>query len=220
MNIHQRHKHAASQAFTLIELLVVVTIIAVLSGLALSQFTKTMENARRLQVQTVIKDLRVAITSYQVEYNRYPVNPSMLSGGSSGQDIPAIETDENSGLVDALASLQSSASGGGGGNSVNLNPKDIKFIDLPPARNGQFGLVGAQPPYKLVDLWGQTYRVLLDTNGDKQVENPDLKNSDPAISQNALNPPPQQLPTEVAIYSLGQDKAPQTKDDITSWRTK
>lgn len=219
MKIRHRHKLAASQAFTLIELLVVITIIAVLSGLALSQFTKTMENARKLQVQTVIKDLRIAITSYQVEYNRYPINPSMLSG-SSGEDIPALQTDENSGLVDALTSTQSSATGSGGGSSVNLNPKDIKFIDLPPAKNGQFGLVGAQPPYKLVDLWGQTYRVLLDTNGDKQVENPDLKNSDPSIAQNSINPPPQMLPTEVAIYSVGLDKTAQTKDDITSWRTK
>ncbi|MEZ5387802.1 MAG: prepilin-type N-terminal cleavage/methylation domain-containing protein [Prosthecobacter sp.] len=209
-----------TQAFSLIELLVVITIIAILGSLALSQFTKTMESARKLQVQTVIKDLRIAITSYQVEYNRYPVNPSLLSSGDSGEDIPALETDQNSGIVDALTSTQSSATGSGGGASVNLNPKDIKFIDLPTAKNGQFGLVGAEPPYKLTDLWGSTYRVLLDTNGDRQVTNPDLQNSDPSIAQNANNPPPEKLPTEVAIYSIGLDKTQYTKDDITSWRTK
>jgi hypothetical protein len=88
------------------------------------------------------------------------------------------------------------------------------------AKNGMFGLVNATPPYKLVDLWGQTYRVLLDTNGDKQVPNPDLKNSDPKISANPNSPAPQNLPTEIAIYSWGFDKRPYTKDDIASWRQK
>ena len=71
-----------------------------------------------------------------------------------------------------------------------------------------------------MDLWGQPYYVLLDTNGDKQVMNPDLNNSDPAIAQNTISPPPQMLPTEIAIYSIGLDKTPQTKDDVVSWRSK
>ena len=213
------------QGFTLIELLVVITIIAVLAGLVMSQAPKLMEDARKLQVQTVIKDLRIAITSYQVEYNRYPLNPSLLSSASGGQDIQAQPTDENTGIVSALMSTSSSSSsgsggGGGGSGSINLNPKDIKFIDLPIAKNGKFGLVNPQPPYKLVDLWGTPYYVLVDTNGDKQVQNPDLNNTDPTIAQNPTSPPPQNLPTEIAIYSYGKDKIPQTKDDVVSWRQK
>lgn len=213
------------QGFTLIELLVVITIIAVLAGLVMSQAPKLMEDARKLQVQTVIKDLRIAITSYQVEYNRYPLNPSLLSSSSGGQDIQAQPTDENTGIVSALMSTSSSSSsgsggGGGGSGSINLNPKDIKFIDLPIAKNGKFGLVNPQPPYKLVDLWGTPYYVLVDTNGDKQVQNPDLNNTDPTIAQNPTSPPPQKLPTEIAIYSYGKDKIPQTKDDVVSWRQK
>lgn len=208
---NQSHTH---RGFTLIELLVVVVIIGILASLVMSQASKMMEDARRLQVQTVIKDLRIAIGSYQVDYNRYPVDSSKLSG-SDGEDAPEFETDETSGIVDAL---MSTSSGDGGG--VNLNPKDIKYIDLPLAKNGMFGLVGAQPPYRLVDLWGQTYRVLLDTNGDRQVANPDLNNSDPRIAQNPNGPPPEKLPTEIAIYSLGQDKTASTKDDVVSWRQK
>lgn len=207
--------------FTLIELLVVITIIGILASLVISQANKLMADGRKLQVQTVLKDLRVAITSYQVDYNRYPVNPSLLSAASSGQDIPVLPTDENSGIVSALTSL--STSGGaaaGGGATTNLNPKDIKFIDLPIAKNGKFGLVNAQPPYKLVDLWGTPYYVLLDTNGDKQVVNPDLSNADPKISQNTISPPPKMLPLEIAIYSWGQDLQGQTQDDVTSWRNR
>lgn len=222
MTTNPRPAVGSRQAFTLIELLVVVTIIAILAGLVMSQGPKIMEDARKLQVQTVIKDLRLAIGSYQVEYNRWPVNSSMLSSGSSGEDIQAFPTDENSGMVDALLSTSSSSgsNSGGGSGSTNLNPKDIKFIDLPIAKNGKFGLVNPQPPYKLVDLWGTPYRVLLDTNGDKQVQNPDQNNSDPSISQNTSSPPPQNLPSEIAIYSYGKDLMPTTRDDVVSWRQK
>lgn len=221
MKTNPRPAARAAQAFTLIELLVVITIIAILAGLVMSQGPKIMEDARKLQVQTVIKDLRLAIGSYQVEYNRWPVNSSMLSSGSSGEDVQAFPTDENAGIVDALLSTSSSSSGDSGGSgSANLNPKDIKFIDLPIAKNGRFGLVNPQPPYKLVDLWGTPYYVLLDTNGDKQVQNPDQNNSDPSISQNTSSPPPQNLPTEIAIYSYGKDLMPATRDDVVSWRQK
>ncbi len=218
MKIKPRFHPAASQGFTLIELLVVITIIGVLAGLVMSQATKMMEDARKLQVQTVIKDLRIAIASYQVEYNRYPVDSSMLSGGSDGEDIQALPTDENSGIVTALMSTSSNDSSDSG--STNLNPKDIKFIYLPIAKNGKFGLVNPQPPYRLVDLWGTPYYVLLDTNGDKQVMNPDLNNSEPSIAQNPTSPPPQKLPTEIAIYSYGKDLQAQTRDDVVSWRSK
>lgn len=222
MTFKPRFNLHARPGFTLIELLVVITIIGILAGLVMSQATKMMADARKLQVQTVIKDLRIAISSYQVEYNRYPVNPSLLSSAGSGEDVQAIPTDENTGLVSALLSLSDSGSSGGSGGSgsTNLNPRDIKFIDLPLAKNGKFGLVNAQPPYKLVDLWGMPYYVLLDTNGDKQVANPDLQNSDPTIAQNPISPPPQKLPMEIAIYSYGLDMTPTTKDDVVSWRSK
>ncbi len=219
MKIKPRSKSLKRPGFTLIELLVVITIIAILASLVISQANKLMADGRKLQVQTVIKDLRVAITSYQVDYNRWPVNASLLSAASSGMDIAALPTDENSGIVGALTTLTSS----GGNNAAaanNLNPKDIKFIDLPVARNGRFGLVNAQPPYKLVDLWGTPYYVLLDTNGDKQVANPDLNNADPKIASNTVSPPPKMLPVEIAIYSWGQDLQQQTADDVVSWRSK
>ena len=87
MQIKPRSNFLTRPGFTLIELLVVITIIAILAGLVMSQANRLIADGRKLQVQTVIKDLRVAITSYQVEYNRYPVNPAMLSSGSSGQAL-------------------------------------------------------------------------------------------------------------------------------------
>ncbi|MBB5033808.1 type II secretion system protein [Prosthecobacter vanneervenii] len=219
MKIKPRSSLLVRSGFTLIELLVVITIVAVLASLVMSQATKMIADGRKLQVQTVLKDLRVAITSYQVEYNRWPVSASLMSSASGGQDIQPVMTDENSGIVSALTTLNTNQ-GSSSGGTTNLNPKDIKFIDLPIARNGKFGLVNPQPPYKLVDLWGTTYFVLLDTNGDKQVANPDLKNSDPKISANTISPPPKMLPLEVAIYSAGLDLQQNTQDDVVSWRSK
>lgn len=218
MKITPRRQSAAHQGFTLIEILVVVVIIGILAGLVMGQASRMMDDARRLQVQTVLKDIRIAIGNYQVDYNRYPVDPSLLSGAGDGEDVPAIPTSEASGIIDAL--MGTSGSTGGGGAGLNLNPRDIKYIDLPIAKNGMFGLVNPQPPYRLTDLWGQPYYILLDTNGDKQVINPDLNNTDPTISQNSTSPPPQKLPVEVAVYSYGKDKMPQTKDDVVSWRQK
>lgn len=220
MNINSHPQTKTHKGFTLIELLVVITIISILAGLVMSQATKMMENARKLQVQTVIKDLRIAVSTYQMEYNRYPVNPSLLSAASSGADIQELMTDENSGIIDALMSIKAGGNSGSSGGSTNLNPRDIKFIDLLPAKNGTFGLVNAQAPFKLVDLWGQPYRLLFDTNGDKQVANPDISNSDPKISQSQTAPPPPMLPTEVAIYSWGKDKIAKTKDDVVSWSSR
>ncbi len=218
---HHPPSHVPARGgFTLIELLVVIVIIGILASLVMNVATRMMDDARRLQVQTVVKDLRIAISTYQVEYNRWPVNPSQLSG-SGDSDIGELLTDENTGIITALmsnTSATSGGSGGSGGGATNLNPRNIKFIDLPIARNGMFGLVNAQPPYRLVDLWGLPYRVLLDTNGDKQVVNPDIGNSDPKISQNPVSPTPQKLPTEIAIYSFGKDRQKQTKDDVVSWR--
>lgn len=225
MKIKTRPSLLVRTGFTLIELLVVITIVAILASLVMSQANKIIADGRKLQVQTVLKDLRIAITSYQVEYNRWPVSSSLTSGASSGQDIPPVPTNENSGIVGALTTITSSSGSGSSGSSssggsTNLNPRNIKFIDLPIAKNGKFGLANAQPPYKLVDLWGTTYYVLLDTNGDKQVANPDLSNSDPKISANAISPPPKMLPLEIAIYSWGQDLKQYTMDDVVSWRSK
>ena len=86
------------------------------------------------------------------------------------------------------------------------------------AKNGRNGLVGTQSPFSLLDMWGSPFYVLLDTNLDRKLENPDVMNQDPKISQSQVSPPPQFLPTDVAIYSIGKDLVQLTGDDVASWR--
>lgn len=211
------------RGFTLIELLVVVTIIAVLAGLVISQAPKMMEDARKLEVRNVIISLKTGISNYQVEYNRYPVNPNQISSSGSN-DAQAIMTDQNSAIIDTLMGDAaqnpgtSNSNSNGGNGTVNLNPKGIEFVTFKVAKNGRNGLVGTQSPFSVVDMWGSPFYVLLDTNMDRKIINPDVMNQDPKISQSAVSPPPQFLPTDVAIYSLGKDLIQQTGDDIVSWR--
>lgn len=207
-NILNRRSHA----FTLIELLVVITIIGILASLVLSQGPKLMENARNLQVQNAIAGIKTGISNYQLEYNRFPIDPELSSGD---EDAPAIQTDESNTIVDTL--LGDAASTEDSEPNV-LNPKGIQFCEFKIARNGMDGLANAQPPYRLVDLWGSPYYILMDTNLDRKIANPDLMNSDPRISQNQVSPPPTNHPTDVLVYSPGKDKTAQTGDDIVSWR--
>ena len=191
-------------AFTLIEMLVVITIIGILASMAFPVITGVMNRARKVRTQAVIKDLQVAIKAYQTEYNRYPSD-------ATGED-ETLQTNSDSPLIAILLSSDSQEESGG------KNPRGIKFIDLPMAKNGRGGLIGQdEDSYQLVDEWEQPYTVIMDTNGDEKIENPDVQNSDSKISSGA----PAQLPVGVAVYSFGPDgktnNSP-SQDDITSWR--
>jgi prepilin-type N-terminal cleavage/methylation domain-containing protein len=205
--------------FTIIELLVVVTIIAVLAGLVISQAPKMMEDARRLEVRNVLISIRNGIHNYQVEYNRYPLDANQSASSGGAQDLPAFQTDENNGLIQTLMGDAANMSGVQAAPDPNSpNPKGIEFATFKIAQNGRNGLIGTQPPFRLVDMWSVPYWIQLDTNMDRKVQNPDVQNQDPKISQNMTNPPPQFLPTDVIIYSNGKDKTQQTGDDIVTWR--
>lgn len=190
-------KTSPQGGFTLIELLVVVTIIGILVGIAVPVGNKVLENTRKVRVQATIKDLQVAIKGYQTEYNRYPVKQA------GGQDT-TLMTDDSNALVGLLL----------GENKEELNPREIVFIELPMAKNNAGGLVGDEGAYALNDGWGEPYSVVLDTDYDNRIENPDVSNEDSTISGEA----PARLPMGVAISSKGKDKKESTKDDVVSWR--
>lgn len=203
------------RGFTLIELLVVVVIIAILVSLAVPAINTVMKKAQILKVKVTLKDIQTAITSYRTEYNRFPIDPNNMSG-SGDTDIEPFLTDGQSNPMINILMANVDTSGG----SVNMNPKGIKFLDLPYAKNNQFGIIdtsggsGQGSPVQLVDSWGLPYKVLLDTNFDNRIENPDKKSNDQKISTQA----PEFLSASSAIYSYGFDRLEYTQDDIASWR--
>ncbi|MEN3943256.1 prepilin-type N-terminal cleavage/methylation domain-containing protein [Prosthecobacter sp. SYSU 5D2] len=205
---------AAYRGFTLIELLVVIVIIAILVGLAVPAYNTVMGKAQTLKIKATLKDIQVAVGHYRTEYNRFPIDPNDLGGGES--DIEPFLTDGSTHPTINILMANVDTSGA----STNMNPKQIKFLDLPFARNNMFGIIdpsgGANDgtPVQLVDTWGLPYKMLMDTNYDNRLENPDKSNLDQNISGRA----PQFLNSSTAIYSFGPDKSEFTKDDITSWR--
>lgn len=206
--------HQLNRAFTLVELLVVIIIIAILASLAIPVTNTVMARANTLRIKATMKDLQVAVSNYRAEYNRFPIDPSKVSG-SSDTDIEQFRTDGTGDpdMVNILLSqIDQSA-------TPNMNSRQIKFIDLPLAKNGLFGVIdtggGTEgQPLKLVDIWGEAYYVLLDTNYDNRIDNPDTNNNEQLISSKA----PKTLSASSLFYSAGPDKTAQTKDDIVSWR--
>ncbi len=200
---------SVQRAFTLIELLITITIIAILASLTAAGIINAIDQANRLKVRTVVMELKNGIDLYHTEYNRFPLDSS--STGANGEDVGELLTDGSNPLVDAIMGIPPASSG-----TPDLNPKRMPFAQFPPAHNERHGLVGAARPYKLNDMYGQPYHILLDTNGDNQVKNPDVLNTDPKISQGQAA----HLVAKIAVYSCGRDQVPCTADDVTSWRPK
>ena len=211
MKTQPHHRGLQQAGFTLVELLVVITIIAILASLAVPVTNKVMEMANTMRIKATMKDIQVAIGHYRTEYNRFPVD---LSGASGGEDIDPILTDGSNSIITVLMA------GAGLDPSTGMNKRGIKFIDLPIAKNGaSFGVVDSSggtggADLKLVDLWGMPYQILLDTNYDNRIVNPDATNVDQRISARA----PQYLSSSSAVQSYGPDKVINTKDDVVSWR--
>ena len=192
------------RGYTLIEILVVIVIISVLASLIASQVMKIIDDGNRLKTRAIVVDLKTGLNSYRTEYGRFPLE--------NLTDEKEWLTDGSTALIDTLTGLPAE------GGAVNLNPKAIRFVEFPTAKNDRHGIISQPRPSRLVDMWGNPFRVLLDADGDNQVKNPDAQNSDPKISQPGGKPAPEFLAVDIAIYSCGKDGLPRTADDIVSWR--
>jgi prepilin-type N-terminal cleavage/methylation domain-containing protein len=188
---------SSRSGFTLIEMLVVIGIIGILASLAVPAATGVMKKAKKVKTSAALKDVQLGVKNYQAEYNRYP-----LKAGMTAEDPIAL--DEGSTLLKILL----------GENEQKLNPRQITYIEPPMGKNGSGGLVGNEGSYGLMDSWGKPYQVVMDGNYDNKISNPDSRNEDQSISSGA----PANLPIGVIVFSYGEDKKPNTKDDVASWR--
>lgn len=163
---------------------------------------------KKLHVGTILKDIRVAIISYETEYGHYPIPETERHG-------PDVTLRTRGLMVPVLLGREEGRA---------LNPKEIKFIDFPAAKNHKEGLWQDGAEWVLSDRWGEPYYVILDTDKDDQVPNPEygVRYSDPKRAEFYQKfPLPKLLPLPVAIYSSGPDRDPKTWDDnLCSWRSK
>ncbi len=185
------------RAFTLIELLVVITIVAILAGLTMVAANVVASRARNLEARAAIRDVTLAIKNYEADYNRLPARVG--AGGDKEID-----------LAGGCALLKTLL----GDNPDNLNPAARHYMEPRMARGGVNGLAGDDDQFSLVDPWGEPYIVVLDSDGDGRIANPDKASDDRTIASTA----PAQLRTSVIVWSKGRDKKAHTEDDLTSWR--
>jgi len=75
-----------ARGFTLLELVIVVIIVAVLAGLGIPQYTKTVERARWSEVPTMLSAIRKACFIYYSQYGVYP--PGRYLNGSAKNPPP------------------------------------------------------------------------------------------------------------------------------------
>lgn len=155
-----------------------------------------------VRVKSTMKDLRVSMGYFKVEYASYP-------GPSSETQLHRTE-----GTL--LLSLL--------GQDKESNPRGIKFIDLPIARGEKYGLTGVKKDKTipstttLTDLWGEKYYLLIEADGDNRIPNPERR-PDAVFKGRGKDRAPEFLTDSVIIFSSGPDRDPKTWDDnICSWR--
>ncbi|MFV1994969.1 MAG: type II secretion system protein [Verrucomicrobiales bacterium] len=210
------HSRKAS-AFTLLELLTVIVIISILVGMIFAAGPAIMRSARRSSAKSDMEQLVIAINSFYSEYGRYPVDPGM-----QGSDVfmgPGGGTSNGS----LMAVLLADPTGWNAGHK--LNPKRIVFLNPSTAKESAKGPrngLGLDGNY--YDMWGNQYRIIIDTDYDNVLNSPNNKSFDyidMGVTQNGVF----NHVGGVIIVSYGEDEEMgkegdsnyKGSDDIASW---
>ncbi len=183
-------RNLARRGFTLLELLVVITIIGILAGFSFGAFSAVKKLAQKTQAKNDANQIALAVSSYFNEYGRYPI------AGGGGADANLLS---DKAFLEILTAVD-----------VEMNPRQISFLD---PKQAKAELAGVTLQGDLVDPWGLPYKIIIDGNYDKEVENPDT------VSENA----PPTLRKGVIVWSEGPDKGMPSgtdpwADNVTTWK--
>lgn len=198
--------------FTLIELLTVISIIAILAAASFAGYGTIMDSVRRKDNMIMAKTIENSITQFYADYNRLP----RAASGSEGADTDTT-TEGGEGIVKVLLGKE-------GENDALQNPRNTNYIEgLRPAKPNKKakaatagasdkwvnGLVFEDDNYEIVDASGNYFRLRLDSNFDREVENP-------SMTEVAEGRP--RLPKQVIVWSAGKDgKEENWEDNPKSW---
>jgi prepilin-type N-terminal cleavage/methylation domain-containing protein len=80
MSILKAAKRPGIKGFTLVELMVVIAIIAVLAAISIPVFSRTRENARQTRCLTNLHAIALALRSYMVDWNGFPLPYDAIDG--------------------------------------------------------------------------------------------------------------------------------------------
>ena len=198
--------------FTLIELLTVISIIAILAAASFAGYGKIVEGVRKKESQVMSVAIANSVTQFYADYNRLPKSASSTEGTDTETTTEGAE-----GVVKVLIGKE-------GENDALQNPRATNYAEgLKPAKPNKKskaasagasdkwvnGLVFEDDNYEIVDGWGNYYKMKLDSNYDKEIENPNI---DEVAEGRA------RLPKQVIVWSAGKDGKEETwEDNPKSW---
>lgn len=198
--------------FTLIELLTVISIIAILAAASFAGYGKIVEGVRKKGSAVMALAISNAVEQFYSDYNRLPKPTSATEGADSDTTTEAGE-----GLVKVLIGKEGEV------ESIQ-NPRNIDYAEgikaaktakkaMASASGGSDkwvdGLVAEDDSYEIVDAWGNYYKVKLDSDYNKEVENP---NTDQVAEGRT------KIMKKVLVWSPGKDGKEETwSDNVMSW---
>jgi len=191
----RRKAGEGNAAFSLVELLVVLVIVATLASVGFAVMTSVIVKAKMVSAQSGAVGLENALKHYVVDYGSFPAQLR-----AAGEEKEGVAADVY--LMDILLGI----------NTIE-NPRAIRYYDGKGASNSGKGVgilfdEGNQDSSgTLVDTFGGAYRVIVDSDGDGRVPNPDPDGKQQWLWQGVL------------VFSAGPDGDLETWDDnIRSWK--
>ena len=176
-----------NNAFTLIEMLIVIAIISVLLGLLYGALERAQKFSRRTITHTELKGIEMAFKQYHAHYHTWPPNTLAANKLQSGEDHGFI-IDER-----IAALLQGNRPAGVSVSDIEaFNPEMIPFIEFARYSTATYAPVNPFKPNTPSNP-GTTraYKVLFDTNGDRQL---DILDPDTGFTTNII--------ANVAVWTL------------------
>ncbi len=157
---------------------------------------------RRIKARKVCIVLDTAILTFRDEYGCLPL-PSGKEI-TEGHDIEILtDSPQGAKLLTVLMGLEDDS-------PDMLNPKKIRFLDLAEGKSNRDGIIYTSDNrvQGLYDPWGQPYHILLDTDGDKALDNNPFDTGKQTLSERP-----------VGTFTFGKNRKNDRggRDDIKSW---
>lgn len=175
-------------AFTLVEMLIVISIISVLLGLLYGALERAQKFSRRTVTYTELKSIEAAFKQYHAHYHMWPSNDVAQLKLTSGEDQGFVIDENLAKLLQGYIKDQNDT------DIVRFNPEAIPFIEF-----ARFSPATGRPvnPFKAKtgNDTARNYKILFDTNGDRQIAIP---GNDP----DAAGIPATNIIGSVAIWTL------------------